>query len=145
MKRHIIGVNFITKNFDFFGCYFGNVALTQTDNLSKSIQSFSLSPAEEQDLETIVIDKLEGRKKWLIWTVLGRHYKEKRVFRYRRSHSLETTKTSDKFWQARILLFFFNTEKGLFRCIYFEVYDQTASGIRERFDQLNYQYYINLV
>ena len=63
MKRHITGVNFITQNFDFyFECCFRKVALTQTDNLSKSIQSSSLSAAERQNLE-IVIDKLEGKRK----------------------------------------------------------------------------------
>ena len=49
MKRHIIGVYFITKNFNFyFECYFRKVALRQTDNLPKSIQSSGLSAAEGQ-------------------------------------------------------------------------------------------------
>ena len=64
MKGRIIGVNFVMKNFDFyFGCCLGKTVLRQTDILSKSLQSSSLSAAEGQDLATIVIKKLaEDRK-----------------------------------------------------------------------------------
>ena len=64
MKGRIIGVNFIMKKFDFyFGCCLGKNVLRQTDILSKSLQSSSLSAAEGQDLATIVIKKLEEDRK----------------------------------------------------------------------------------
>ena len=64
MKGRIIGVNFIMKKFDFyFGCCLGKNVLRQTDILSKSLQSSSLSAAEEQDLATIVIKKLKEDRK----------------------------------------------------------------------------------
>ena len=60
MKGRIIGVNFIMKKFDFyFGCCLGKNVLRQTDILSKSLQSSSLSAAEGQDMATIV-ENLRG-------------------------------------------------------------------------------------
>ena len=57
MKGRIIGVNFIMKKFDFyFGCCLGKNVFRQTDILSNSLQSSSLSAAEGQDLATIVIN-----------------------------------------------------------------------------------------
>ena len=64
MKGRIIGVNFIMKKFDFyFGCCLGKNVLRETDILSKSLQSSSLSEAEGQDLATIVIKKLKEDRK----------------------------------------------------------------------------------
>ena len=64
MKGRISVVNFILKKFDFyFGCCLGKNVLRQTDILSKSFQSSSLSAAEGQDLATIVIKKLEEDRK----------------------------------------------------------------------------------
>ena len=37
-----------------------------------------------------------------------------------------------------------STSKEFFKNIYFEVYDQTINGIRERFDQPDHQIYVNL-
>ena len=37
-----------------------------------------------------------------------------------------------------------STPKEFFRNIYFEVYDQTVNGIKERFNQPNYRIYVNL-
>ena len=49
MKGRIIGVNFIMKKFNFyFGCCLGKNVLRQTDILSKSLQSSSLSAAVSQ-------------------------------------------------------------------------------------------------
>ena len=64
MKGRIIVVNFILKKIDFyFGCCLGKNVLRQTDILSKSFQSSSLSAVEGQDLATIVIKKLEKDRK----------------------------------------------------------------------------------
>ena len=64
MKGRVIGVNFIVKKFDFyFGYCLGKNILRQTNILSRSLQSSSLSAAEAQDLATIVIKKLEEDKK----------------------------------------------------------------------------------
>ena len=50
--------------FDFcFGCCVGKNVSRQTDILSKSLQSSSLSAAEGQDLVTVIIKKLEEDRK----------------------------------------------------------------------------------
>ena len=60
MRGRILGAQFKINTFDFlFGCLLGKIILKQTDNLSKSLQSPTLSAAEGQEIAQDVIMTLE--------------------------------------------------------------------------------------
>ena len=60
MRGRILGAQSKMNTFDFlFGCLLGKIILKQTDNLSKSLQSPTLSAAEGQEIAQDVIMTLE--------------------------------------------------------------------------------------
>ena len=145
MKRRIIGVNFIMKKFDFhFGCYLGKNVLRQTDTLSKSLDSSSLSAAEGQDLATEVIKKLEEDRKneqlEMFWGDITKKKKHLNI----RDPILPRQRKLPKSFDEPDAYHFPSTPKEFFRNICFELYDQTVNGIKERFNQPDCRIYVNL-
>ena len=145
MKRRIIGVNFIMKKFDFhFGCYLGKNVLRQTDTLSKSLDSSSLSAAEGQDLATEVIKKLEEDRKneqlEMFWGDITKKKKHLNI----RDTILPRQRKLPKSFDEPDAYHFPSTPKEFFRNICFELYDQTVNGIKERFNQPDCRIYVNL-
>ena len=145
MKGRIIGVNFIMKKFDFyFGCYLGKNVLRETDILSKSLQSSSLSAAEGQDLATIVIKKLEEDRKNEQFEMFWEDIMKKKEHLDIGDPILPRQRKLPKKFDKPDTYHFPSTPKEFFRNIYFEVYDQTVNGIKERFNQPDYRIYVNL-
>ena len=145
MKGRIIGVNFILKIFDFyFGFCLGKKILRQTDILPKSPQSSKLSAADGQNLATIVIKKLEEDRRneqfEMFWEDI---MKEKEHLDIGDPIVLRQRKLSKKFDKSDSY-HFPSTSNQFFRNIYFEVYDQTVNGIKERFNQPDNRIYVNL-
>ena len=57
MKARLQGVNAVMSTFQFlFSCSLGKIILKQTDNLSKTLQNPSISPAQGQEIAHLVIE-----------------------------------------------------------------------------------------
>ena len=112
--------------------------------MSKSLPSPNLSEAEGWDLAAIVIKKLwEDRTNdqfELYWEDI---MKKKKFLNVRDPILPRRRKLSEKF-DERESYGFPSIPKYFFKNIYFEVYDRTIYGVRELFDQLDYQIYVNL-
>ena len=96
--------------------------------LSKSLQLSNSFAVEGQNLATIVIKKLSKDNNWPIWGVLGRYHEEKEVFRSRRSILSQIPKK----FNVPESSYFPSILKEFSEKVYFEVYDQSISGLRKR-------------
>lgn len=146
MRSRIIGVSACMKSFDFFfGASLGELLLSHSDNLSKTLQSSTMSAAEGQkvaDMTVITLQSLRSDENFLLFwkrvtdkasdldinePVLPRQRKRPR--RYEEGASVGD---------------FHETTEGLHRCIYYEALDLIVTGIKDRFDQPGYRLYSNL-
>ena len=112
--------------------------------MSKCHQSYSLSAAEGQDLATIVVKKLEEDRKneqfEMFWEDIMKKKKHLDIGDLILPRQRKLLNKFDKPDTSH----FPSTPKELFRNIYFEVYDQTVNGIKERSNQPDYRIYVNL-
>ena len=61
MRSRIIGVSACMKSFDFFfGASLGELLLSHSDNLSKTLQSYTMSAAEGQRIANMTVTTLES-------------------------------------------------------------------------------------
>ena len=61
MRSRIIGVSACMKSFDFFfGASLGELLLSHSDNLSKTLQSSTMSAAEGQRIANMTVTTLES-------------------------------------------------------------------------------------
>ena len=139
MRGRILGAKSKMNTFDFlFGCLLGKIILKQTDNLSKSLQSPTLSAAEGQEIAQDVILTLEkdhNEKSFhLFW---------ERLEQRRQQLSIPTARLPRK---RQLPDFFGSTNnpstqhqdtsiKDRYRRYFFEAYDNTIQGIKNRFSQ----------
>ena len=99
---------------------------------------------EEQDLATIVIKKLEEERKNEQFEMFWEDIMKKNEHLDIGDPILPRQRKLPKKFDEPDTCHFPSTPKEFFRNIYFEVYDQTVNGIKERFNQTDYRIYVNL-
>ena len=147
MKGRIIGVCMQMEKFAYlFGCKSGGKILTQTDNLSRCIQSSEMCASDAHDAAEAVSNVvLEERKEYQFdkfWkgvddlrTTLN--VEQGLLLRQRRhpgrlTDCLGFSEAPDQS---------FESVKELYWPKYFEAYDYIIQGLQERFDQPDYKMY----
>jgi hypothetical protein len=135
------------KTFDFFfGASLGELLLRHSDNLSKTLQSSTMSAAEGQEIASMTVATLKSIRTdemfQLFWEKTTRQadhlgVKEPELPRRRkRPRRYEDDGASSGDFQE--------TVEGLYRCIYYEALDLVICGIEARFNQPGYKVYSNL-
>ena len=145
MKGRINGAKSKMKTFDFlFGCVLGKTILKQTDNLSKSLQSPTLSAAEGQEIAQDVVMTLEKDRNVESFNLFWKRLEQRR---------LELTIPPAQLPRKRKMPnYFASTEnpstqhhhdsvKDHYRSCYFEAFDYTVQGIKDRFNQGDFKRY----
>ena len=148
MRGRILGAQSKMNTFDFlFGCLLGKIILKQTDNLSKSLQSPTLSAAEGQEIAQDVIMTLEkdrNEKSFdLFWERLEQRRQQLSIptARLPRKRQLPdcfgpTNNPSTQHHDTSI--------KDRYRRYFFEAYDNKIQGIKNRLNQGDFKQYSNL-
>ena len=148
MRSRIQGVPLRMKSFGFiFGLLLGELLLSQSDNLSKTLQSPHMSAAEGQKIAEMTIHKLESiRSKenlLLFWSKVTNtatcndldvgdpilSWQWKRPQRYEKS-------TQEGHFPGSV--------EDFYQPIYFEALDLAINGIQKRYEQPGYDVYFKL-
>lgn len=146
MRSRIQGVSSCMKSFDyFFGVSLGELLLNHSDNLSKTLQSSSMSAAEGQKIADMTVHTLKSirsdEKFLLFWKVIKQkasslNVNEPTLPRKRKRPRRYEDGASDGDFPESV--------EDLYRRTYFEALDLIVCGIEERFDQPGYKVYSNL-
>ena len=146
MKSRIQGVSSCMETFDyFFGASLGELLLRHSDNLSKTLQSTTMSAAEGQKLAKMTVSTLQSirsdEKFDLFWNLTQKRASELDVNeptlprkRKRPKRYDSGTSTGD----------FPSTVENHYKKIYFEALDLIINGIKDHFDQAGYRVYSNI-
>ncbi len=137
MKSRIQGVATCMESFDFFfGASLGELLLRHSDNLSKALQSTSMSAAEGQKIAEMTVITLQSMRSdenfTLFWSLVKLKGSELNVNdptmprRRKRPRRYDDGSHSGDFP---------STVEDYYRQIYFEAIDLIINGIKNRFDQ----------
>ena len=148
MKARIQSAKAHMQTFSFFFCCL--LALKQTDNLSRTLQSPSVSAAQGNSITQSVVKSLEKFRNEesfdIFWQLLDKQRerievsdpslprKRKILKRLEDCFGYGTSDTSH----------FPDTPKSHYRCIYLDVLDNVIQCIKDRFNQPDFQKYMNL-
>ena len=140
MKGRITGAQTNMKKFSFlFGSLLGEKVLTQTDNLSCSLQSPELSAIEAHQLAEAVIGSLQQEQNEAtfnsFWDTVCSKRDELDINREKlprkRKHPRHLT---DFFGYVQVPEQEFCLSKDMYRAKYFECYDFVIKAISDKFD-----------
>ena len=145
MKARIRGVQAMMTSFDFFfGFSLGERLLKQTDNLSRALQSASMSAAQGSILahdvtKTLLKDKNDSSFE-LFWELI---LKQKENFNHISDPKLpRKRKVPQRFEVGESNTHYYpSTPKEHYRQIYFNAIEFATQCILSRFDQKNFQMY----
>ena len=139
----IRGVSAQMHSFDYFcGLLLGEMLLRHCDNLSKALQSSSLSAAEGQAIADMTKKTLIGlrteEKFDLFWERVNRMSQDVEVS----DPALPRKRKAPRRYEVgEAPAEFHSTPKSLYRQIYYEVLDLIVNAIEDRFNQPGYQVY----
>ena len=150
MKARIRGVDVYMRTFDYvFGVYLGELILSHSDNLSKTLQNPTLSAVQGQDCANLtvkVLEKLRSEEKFdLFWENVSAKAKSLDVDDPKLSRKRGAPKRLDDFQgygpakPAQP-----DTPKDLYRKHYYEALDHVVNCVKERFNQEDYKRYAML-
>ena len=144
MRSRIIGAQTVMNTFKYmFGCKLGHLLLNMTDNLSKTLQSTTMTAAEGQHLTSLTVKALKNIRNdsdfdnlWeaAIQQQQSLDVEEPVLPRKRRCPVRYET-------GSRTLYHDFNTAKDKYRAIYFAGVDAAVTCIQERLDQTDWKEY----
>jgi hypothetical protein len=150
MKARIRGVDVYMRTFDYvFGVYLGKLILSDSDNLSKTLQSPTLSAVKGQDCANLtvkVLEKLRSEENFnLFWENVSSKAKLLDVDNPKLPRKRGAPKRLEDFHgygaakPAQP-----DKPKDLYRKHYYEPLDHVVNCIKERFNQEDYQRYAML-
>ena len=149
MKSRINGVKSMMTKFSFyFGCCLGEKILRQTDNLSRALQSSSISAAQENKLAVDVVKTLKTDRSDesfdLFWGRIKQR-KDKEIESIEDPVPPRKRKVPSRFELGQQQTHYFpQTAKDHYKQIYFEAIDFATTAITARFDQKDFKVYMNL-
>ena len=150
IKARMIGVQTTMRKLSFlFGCLIGAKILSQTDILSKTLQSPELCVTEAQQCANGVVKMLKKdhceEEFDLFWKKIEEKKSALEIDEYemprKRSHPKCMT---DYYGYVNQPDQDFMTEKDMFRAYYFQCYDIVINAIEKRFDQPDYKMHGNM-
>ena len=146
MRARIGGVNAQMQTFDFlFGVSLGNLLLRHTDNLSKALQSRSISAAEGQRLATLTLRVLQSvRDDDKFKLFYSKVLQDQVQFDVQPPSLPRKRKTPRRFETGASVGNFHTTAEDRYRQIYYEALDLVIQAVTDRFDQPGYNVYRNL-
>lgn len=146
IKGRIIGVQTQMSHFKFlFGLKLCERILVITDNLSKSLQTQSLSAAEGQALASLTIKTLEKMRTEGDFKLLLQYLETLRVHTDTEMPSLPRQKRAPQRLEiGEGAGYHSSSVEEFYRVKYYEALDLAISGIKDRFDQPGYTTYQNL-
>ena len=146
MKSRVLGVRAQMETFDFFnGVYLGKLVLKHADNLSRTLQSPTISAAEGQrvaELTVSVLEKIRDDSEFdLFWELVKMKASvlevgDPKLPRQRKAPKRFEVGSGEPHYPA--------TVEEYYRRFYFEVLDSTINSIRRRFDQPGYRTYMHI-
>ncbi len=142
MRARIIGVKAQMESFQYyFGVCVGELVLNHADNLSKSLQSKTISAAEGQKLAEMtmkVFSKIRSIEQFeLFWTTITKKASTLDIDK----PSLPRNRKRPKRYDSESEQYCPITVQELFRKHYFEILDHAINSIKSRFDQPGYASY----
>ena len=146
MRARIIGVNSCMKTFNFFfGVVLGELVLSHSDNLSKSLQSTRLSATEAQKIVVMTVKTLESLRTdenfEKFWTRTLQKSSDAGVD----NPELPRRRTTPRRFEVGQSEGHFSDDiETQYRVIYFDALDRVTSCIKSRFDQPGYRVYCQL-
>ena len=146
LKARIIGVKTMMTKFDFlFGCIMGKTLLNQADNLSKTLQNPKLSALEAQTISRITIDTLKKDRNdaafSLFWELVINTQKSLSVDDPVLPRQRKIPVRHDEFQSSA---HFSTNVTDHYRAIYYECLDILVNVIEQRFNQSDYQIYLQM-
>ncbi len=146
MRSRIQGISVYMNSFDFFyGLVLAELLLSHSDNLSKTLQSSSMSAAEGQRIAEMTVhtlQKIRDNESFdLFWQRVLLLVKENGVNdpelpRLRKRPRKYSNMTSEEEIPVAV--------EDIYRPIYYEALDLVINGIKSRFDQPGYRIYSKL-
>ena len=149
MKSRITGVKSIMAKFSFyFGCCLGEKILRQTDNLSRALQSSSISAAQGNMLARDVVKTLltdrSDKSFDLFWARIIQR-KDKEIKCIEDPVPSRKRKAPIRFELGQQESHHFpQTAKEHYKQIYFEAIGFATTAVTSRFDQKDFKVYMNL-
>ncbi len=142
MRARIIGVKAQMESFQYyFGVCVGELVLNHADNLSKSLQSKTISAAEGQKLAEMTIkvfSKIRSIEQFeLFWASITKKASTLDID----EPSLPRNRKRPKRYDSESEQYCPITVQELFRKHYFEILDHAINSIKSRFDQPGYASY----
>ena len=151
MKARIRGVDVYMKTFDYiYGAHLGELILSHSNNLSKTLQNPKLSAVQGQDCAhktVITLERIRNEESWnLFWdavvakaTKLGADDPK-----LPRRRNAPKTKMNDYFGYGEGEATHPETPQDMYRKPYYEALDLVITCIKDRFDQNDYKVYATL-
>ena len=146
MKARIIGIKSMMKKFDFlFGCTIGKTLLNQTDNLSAKLQCPKLSTLETQTIAMYTVKTLKQDSNDISFENFWEY-----VIHMSKTLSIEQPvlprkrKLPVRFGENQDTYHHLETPKEAYRKVYFECIDHLVNSIETRFNQPDYQIYLQM-
>ncbi|XP_057292603.1 zinc finger MYM-type protein 1-like [Hydractinia symbiolongicarpus] len=131
MKARIRGVDACIRSFDYvFSVYLGELILSHSDNLSKTLQSSTLSAVQGQDCANLTIKNVSSKAKSLDVDEPKLPRKRGTPKRLEDFHGYGPAKPIQ-----------LDKPKDLYRKHYYEALDHVVNCIKERFNQEDYRKY----
>lgn len=145
MRSLIWGVSSCMRSLDFFGVSLGELLLKHSDNLSKTLQSSSMSAAAGQDIADMTVRTLQSIRSdeifLLFWKIISHQASdldidEPVIPRQRK----QPRRYEDGASEGDVV----EGVEDFYRRTHYEALDLLICGIKERFNQPGYKLYTNL-
>ena len=148
-KARAGGVKVQMKSFDFFfGIRLGYLLLSRSDNLSASLQSPDLSAADGQAISrrtVSVLETLRDEDRYIMfWERCLKEAPRSSVNDPKLPRTKKAPKKIEECIGGRSAPEYHNDEVSYYRQIYFDALDYIINSIKDRFEQPEYQIYVNL-
>ena len=145
-KSRIRGVSAVMSTFDYlYGNILGEMLLKHADNLSRTLQSKTISAAEGQETAKMTVDTIKSlrsdRMFDLFWLKVNRLASE---FDIDEPHLPRRRRVPRRLDDGLSEGDFHDDPKSLYRQLYYEAIDLTVNTIQDRFDQPGYRIYNSL-
>ena len=146
MRSRIKGVSICMRSFDyFFGASLGELLLKHSDNLSRTLQSSSMSAAEGQKIAEMTVSTLQLLRSDESFASFWRNLTQKATDKGVNEPELPRhRKRPRRYEDGASTGDVPATVEDFFRPIFFEALDLLIGGIKERFDQPGYRLYSKL-
>jgi len=145
VKARVIGVKSQMETFSFyFGVCLGECVLRHADNLSRTLQSSSMSAAGGQKVAALTIKTLEGMRSAENFDLFWKSLLKSRTLDVSEPELPRRRKTPRRYEVGEGESHFPASVEEHYRRFYFEVLDLAINSIKQRFDQPGYRMYQHL-